>query len=769
MKWVVLTVFGLAAVSGCGETPDSESVDLPLTGSADTVDESGASPAAEPNPETTGEPGAVDAPIEPDEGSGEESADCVDGPPKVQLTYPAPNSASNGRSSVVRGTATAACNTTITAVMAIVGETEIEVPIAPGSDLEWQFELDLGDESSESIEIQARSSVTQSASTTLTLARDLSPLPDLARVRGVTIIPELNTAFLMDREQDAIVSVDLDTGVRAIFSGIGVGDGPVFERMEGGASYDQSRNQLLVTDRGMQAILAVDLASGDRTIISDNSDTGVLIDDPVGIAVDSTSGVAYYSDLRIDGIVKVDLLTGHRTVLSDANVPASPQPIDFGTPLGVVLDATRGRLLVVDARADALIEVDLTDGSRRSIEQSTTSVDLAIPRAIALGQDRAVIADLKERIIEIDLRAGPTLGDRTVLSSNSTAGGPRLFDPYGVAIDAASNRLIVADGAYRLPLVVDRAGERTLFEAQGTPLVGTGPRFTDPSGLAFDTDLSLLYIADRHTGSLFTLDVQTGHRRVIAQSTLEPQGLGFDPVSRTLFVPDRFGKSQLLALDLNDNSFSVVSNQASPGPVPGILYNPRGQVTVEPGGESLLVADPVRCGVYRIDLATGTRTDFIRRGWLCDAQSVIIDEKRSWAIVSAGSRRDDDAFDGIIAYDLATATATELASTSNHHTPNGTGVELTHPCAMALDELNDALIVFDADLDALVSLDLGTLHRSIVVDSSTGGGDYLSRAFNDQNAMAFDPNSRVVYLANERVGEVVMIDLDTGEQTLIAR
>ncbi|MEO1174914.1 MAG: hypothetical protein AAFX94_23095, partial [Myxococcota bacterium] len=203
----MLTVFGLAAVSGCGETPDSESVDLPLTGSADTVDESGASPAAEPNPETTGEPGAVDAPIEPDEGSGEESADCVDGPPKVQLTYPAPNSASNGRSSVVRGTATAACNTTITAVMAIVGETEIEVPIAPGSDLEWQFELDLGDESSESIEIQARSSVTQSASTTLTLARDLSPLPDLARVRGVTIIPELNTAFLMDREQDAIVSV----------------------------------------------------------------------------------------------------------------------------------------------------------------------------------------------------------------------------------------------------------------------------------------------------------------------------------------------------------------------------------------------------------------------------------------------------------------------------------------------------------------------------------------------------------------------------------
>lgn len=137
--------------------------------------------------------------------------------------------------------------------------------------------------------------------------------------------------------------------------------------------------------------------------------------------------------------------------------------------------------------------------------------------------------------------------------------------------------------------------------------------------------------------------------------------------------------------------------------------------------------------------------------------------------MSAGTPRWSEDFAGLIAYDLTTGDATVLANRSSDGSPMGSGVELLAPRGIALDEPRGALLVFDAELDAIVSVDLDTLARTVLVDASTGHGDHLTSTWSDDNAISLDGERRVLYATNERTGEVVAVDLVTGDQAVIAR
>ncbi|MEL6339013.1 MAG: hypothetical protein AAFP04_10710 [Myxococcota bacterium] len=66
-------------------------------------------------------------------------------------------------------------------------------------------------------------------------------------------------------------------------------------------------------------------------------------------------------------------------------------------------------------------------------------------------------------------------------------------------------------------------------------------------------------------------------------------------------------------------------------------------------------------------------------------------------------------------------------------------------------------------------LDLTILERSVLVDASTGNGDHLSGTSNDSNAIVLDAEKRVLYAVNEGAGEIILVDLQTGDQVVISR
>ncbi|MEM6732121.1 MAG: hypothetical protein AAF658_11230, partial [Myxococcota bacterium] len=278
-----------------------------------------------------------------------------------------------------------------------------------------------------------------------------------------------------------------------------------------------------------------------------------------------------------------------------------------------------------------------------------------------------------------------------------------------------------------------------------------------------------LYLTDVDTGGIFSLDLRTGRRDPILDTApWKPSGFGFDSANRSVFVLDDAG-DQLLSVRLT-GEVSLVSNDDSPllGSSTGYGFI-RGQVALEPDGESVLVTDSARLAIHRIDLATGARDFLVRTGELNGVESVVVDATGNRAIVSTGSLTDDGVRDAVVAFDLVSGERSVLANGSSTAFPVGSGVDLRFPVSLAVDVPNNAVLVFDGDLDAIVSIDLASLERRVLVDASTGNGDHLSRAFNRDNAFALDDEDRLVYAVNEEVGEVVMLDLVSGDQAVIAR
>lgn len=225
----------------------------------------------------------------------------------------------------------------------------------------------------------------------------------------------------------------------------------------------------------------------------------------------------------------------------------------------------------------------------------------------------------------------------------------------------------------------------------------------------------------------------------------------------------------MLSIDFT-GEVAVVSNDDSPrlGSSSGFSVL-EGHVALESDRSSVLIADSGMNVIHRVYLATGARANFVEDSIVAGARSVVVDNARNRAIVAAGSRTDDGLPDAVAAYDLTTGERTVLSHPPPSGLEAGSGVELMYPYSLALDELKNAVLVFDAELDAIVSIDLITLERSVLVDASTGNGDHLSRATNNSNAFVLDAEARVVYAVNEGVGEVLMVDLTTGDQVVIAR
>ncbi len=373
--------------------------------------------------------------------------------------------------------------------------------------------------------------------------------------RSLVLDTDSNRVLVAEEFHDQIIAVDLDTGGRTILSRPPARNPHADYRFSGtplavgrGAVLDITGNRLLVGNK-KDPLFAVDLDRGKRSHFSEGLAHSAknLFVSPTDIVFDKMANRAYMIDLRLKAILGFDFETRDRFELSG---PAKPDEVNsFDTPVGLALDKPNNRLLVVDEGLKRILAVNLDSGGRTVVaslgpvspnpsnDRRGIVVDSPNDRALYTSPDSPAIVELNF--------SGPS----GVITT--TGESPAFLEPREVAVDAARNRILVADVGLRALVAVDmdslersivrnfqRISDITIDPESEIALINSGDidryipstdsieelvrgsqRAADgfwPTGFALDADNNRAFITDSHEELLWVIDLDSGERAIIS-------------------------------------------------------------------------------------------------------------------------------------------------------------------------------------------------------------------------------------------------------------
>ena len=213
-------------------------------------------------------------------------------------------------------------------------------------------------------------------------------------------------------------------------------------------------------------------------------------------------------------------------------------------------------------------------------------------------------------------------------------GGGTLRFPGKVLADAASDRLFIADSGHNRILVADLEGRVTTAIGDGEPGFVDGPaeqaRFDHPQGLALDAASETLYVADEPNHAIRAIDLASGQVTTVAGTGEQGYDrLGGGPgrevalsspwdlalVGQRLWIA-MAGTHQLWALDLATGQVGVAAGTGAESIHDGPL---REATFAQPSGLSALggvlyVADSESSAVRSVDPANDQVRRLVGRG-----------------------------------------------------------------------------------------------------------------------------------------------------------
>jgi len=583
--------------------------------------------------------------------------------------------------------------------------------------------------------------------------------PDMSSTWSVVLDESNNRAIVVDAVLPGLFAIDLSTGDRTIFSQSGMaGSGTAFSIPQYLVS-DIVNNRLIVSDAGLDALLAVDLSTGDRTVISGAGvGTGLTITTAEGVAVDPVYNRILLAEDSSNLVFAIDPVSGNRTVLSSSSVGTGPA---FDVMRTLIVDADNHRLLVGDRDTHRIFAVDLVTGDRSEFTGpsagSGVTLDYPADMQIDTRNHRLLVPDWnQDAILAVDL----TTGNRSILSDNNS-GGPDYYTglggPWGVALDAASQRLLVVNNPVTTGVVdslfsVDlrpSVGDRSIVSNTD---IGTGIAINHPVYAALDSARDRVLITDTGAGGVLAVDPVTGDRSLFSTNAgpgsglilVDPQGIEFDTVNDRMLVVDS-ALAAIVSIDPVTRDRTFLSDFAhGTSATPDADFVTPVQLEFDAIGNMIYVADAGQNAVIAVDPATGNRSVVSKIGAqgsgtaFAQPTGLVLDTVNNRLLVgdqgidavfavdpvsgnrsiigstgvfnvldieidAAGNRAlvVDSTGDLVYAIDLTTDAESLLASAAT-----GDGILLSFPRAVVLDAERGRALVLDADLDAVLAVDL---------------------------------------------------------------
>lgn len=596
------------------------------------------------------------------------------------------------------------------------------------------------------------------------VALALAPEPMYAPDAVILDAPR-NRALVVDSYQNALFTVDLATGSRALVyrppatNAVGAAvaphliplEPPAFPLVDVAVLDNQGQRALVVA---LTALFSVELASGKDTVISDKATgSGPALVQVVDAALDAAQGRALVLDRLLGALLAVDLATGARSVISDEATGSGPA---LQQATAVALDAGAGRAIVLNGGNEtaALLAVDLTTGARTLISDADRGAGPALgnPKDLALDAagNRALVTDwVLGGVVAVDLDTG----DRTTLSA-ATASGPGLEQPAGLTVDAAQGRALLVDPARTALLAVDLAtGDRTLLAGD---TVGSGHELRTPYTLAMDQARRRVIIGDLAEAVIVAVDLATGERAVLSSDTVG-QGPSLGTLV-SLAVDRRTGRivvatsydDLLLSVDPDTGDRTVISgNGAGTGPS---LAGPQSMALDEDGNRAIVAAV---AGVLAVDLDTGDRA--LLGAGIDDVRWLRFEPQCNHVLIASGRTEDH----GLFALGLASG---QLDRVSNYHTcydlPAGA---LETP---AYDEHAGRVLGWHDLISALMVVDVVTGACTTQATPMIQGGGPWPYPHRD---MVVDPDTGLLLLTDDFSKALMALDPETGERVFVSR
>ncbi len=551
--------------------------------------------------------------------------------------------------------------------------------------------------------------------------------------------------------------------------------------------------------------------------------SAVGFDDPVGTAVDPahhrlfvvddsnrvlvyalTSGGAFASRsaAHILGDVTEDPSGGSSPYNS------VPTQSSMFRPEAIAYDSTNNRLFVADTSNNRVLVYDLSGGITNGMnatyvlgqpgfstnDANTTQDGMSFPLGLAYDatNNRLFVSDnFNARVLVYDLGSGISNGmnaahvlgqaDFTSVADGCSANTQdTMCAPMALTFDATDQLLFVADPYMQRVLVFDLSGgtsddmepshelgqEDFTSDDYNTDAMGT----PYPSGLAYDSTTTALYVTDAYTNRVLVFDLSSGisdgmdAAHVLGQSDLSsnafatsqagmwaPGGVDIDTGNQTLYVVDE-SNYRVMLFDLSSGiddgmnaSDEVGQTDGSGDPdfsrrVPDDFHpNSRdfrssAGTAIDPAHHLLFVADTADARVLVFQL---------------NANNQLVDHTADYVL---GQSNFTDTYKG-------------------HSSSN-----MTAPTGVAFDPIHDRLFVSDGGLARVGVYDL-----SGGITSGMSGSYWLGRssAFGSINshdhemyptALAYDPTSNYLYVVDDDSDRVLVFNVNpstisTGENS----
>ena len=533
-----------------------------------------------------------------------------------------------------------------------------------------------------------------------------------------------DVAFLTDKRQ--IVKVDLKTGNRSEIASNRLGNGRDFIGLTG-ILYDESNQRLIVADEYLSIsasyddiLMSVDIKTGDRTIISSPEvGAGINFRLPISMSLDLTNNRVLFMDAGIEAVFSVDLTTGDRTVLSGAGVGS-----------GVIINNTGG--FVVDLE--------------KSVAYASTS------------EVRGVIA--------IDLNDG----DRTIVSSPSIGEGTVITAPSSIAFDAVRKYLYVVNNPFAVPKSIVRVdiatGNRVVVAGEG---IGTGETFEYIRGLHFDNDNQRLIFSDITLDVIFTIDLATGHKKIVTSSegsysfNINGDLIDIERGNRgdRLFVRDYSGNKIHEINPENGQLNTTFSDIQQEDHVASRAFsvNTQDNLLYRAWSHQNLSLPTV---IKRFDIAGGVTTNVA----VDNVNSNASTEKLSSIKVSADGK-------SLYAIDLTDNQTLEINILTGERSvltkPNGHEIfAVNEPSEIYYDIDNHRLILLDAEMPALYSINLFTKELSLI-SSSAEPSKGLGVPFIMANTLDYDKASDTIHVRDrvDSTSRIISVAADSGDRKVL--
>jgi hypothetical protein len=511
----------------------------------------------------------------------------------------------------------------------------------------------------------------------------------------------------------AVILVDPVTGERSVLSDAGRGTGAVLEGPTS-VTWDQRNNRVLVLDGFApdQRLLAI-AATGNRSVITALGPT-ILVG--ASLAWDEQLNRALVLDVFGRGLYAVGVDDGDIVPLS---VSGDGGANEFSLPTSVTWDPVNNEAIVTDLGLDALLAVNVQTGTRAVLASPSVGTGSAPRSPVAATWDYVA-----NRILVVDSELGAVLaitpenGDAVVLSDAYQGTGPALRTPTALSWDTENNRALITDATLRGVLAIDPAtGNRTVVTS---PARGSGNQLIAPVGLTWDETTDRVLVVDANPGVLVSVDPASGQRLVLSDGTDgvqpdlgAPRAVAWDTYnSRAVVVNEQ----ELVAIEVATGKRSIASRQGILGNGPGFT-NPRAVAvwTSEPGNDVVFVADSTQDALFYVDIDTET--------------------------AGAGNR--------------------SLLSDQS----TGAGPSFGRPIAVGWDPGLEQALVIDADLAALIGVDVTSGDRAVLSSADVGQGPPMRAP----TAVVWDPTSTRVLVLDAQLRAVLAVDPVTGERVILAR